>query len=189
MRLSLESFRLNLEKELLGACFFDRDAFKDISAKLSKKDFKYKHHKIIFETFEYLNLLNAPINVTNVKIVLMDKNKLEEVGGVEYLLQLSESVKNTNNLDIEIDLFKRLSIKDECKEPIEQKTWEEEFRRDGMFKPRPIYKPRFDCMLFNGNCYKCLHCNYYCTTYEGNVIYVCSLYNRLLEESRAEERK
>lgn len=128
------TFRLNVERKLLGACFFDKDAFKEINAKLSQKDFKYKHHKIIFETFKYLDSLNAPIDVTNVTTVLMDNNKFKEVGGVDYLLYLNEYVKNTNNLDLDIESLKRFYTKDEYKETkehIEQRTWEE-FRKSGM---------------------------------------------------------
>lgn len=98
--------RLQAERILLGECLIDGKACKEIISELSSNDFKYKPHKIIFETFELLNREFMNIDLTTVTTVLLNRHKLEDVRGIEYLLQLAENVPTTCNTRHYIDYLK-----------------------------------------------------------------------------------
>ncbi|WP_296879836.1 replicative DNA helicase [Thomasclavelia sp.] len=80
------------ERSLLGAMLISKDKCIDILNKASEDDFYEDRHRLIFSAMASLNDTGMAIDVTTVTSYLLDHGQLEKSGGVDYLLQLSESV-------------------------------------------------------------------------------------------------
>ncbi|MFQ6792699.1 MAG: replicative DNA helicase [Thomasclavelia sp.] len=80
------------ERSLLGAMLISKDKCIDILNKASEEDFYEDRHRLIFSAMASLNDTGMAIDVTTVTSYLLDHGQLEKSGGVDYLLQLSESV-------------------------------------------------------------------------------------------------
>lgn len=86
---------LDAERSLLGSMIISKDACIEIMSLATKDDFYLDSHRILFEAMQSIDSQGNPIDVTTLTSYLMDKKLLDKVGGVEYLLQLSESVPTT----------------------------------------------------------------------------------------------
>ena len=83
------------ERSLLGSMLISSDICQSILSLASKDDFYLDSHRILFEAMQTIYNENRPVDVTTVTSYLMDKKLLDKIGGVEYLLELSESVPTT----------------------------------------------------------------------------------------------
>lgn len=83
------------ERSLLGAMLIDKDACNEVINMATENDFYNDSHRLIFEGMKFLHDSNMPVDVTTMTTYLMDKKILDKVGGVEYLMRLSESVPTT----------------------------------------------------------------------------------------------
>ncbi len=83
---------IEAERSLLGSMLISGPTCQTILSSASKDDFYLDSHRILFEAMQSINNQRNPVDVTTLTSYLMDKNLLDKVGGVEYLLQLSESV-------------------------------------------------------------------------------------------------
>lgn len=83
------------ERSLLGSMLISSDICQNILSLASKDDFYLDSHRIIFEAMQNIYNENKPVDVTTVTSYLIDKKLLDKTGGVEYLLELSESVPTT----------------------------------------------------------------------------------------------
>lgn len=83
---------IEAERSLLGAMLISRDICIDILNKTIADDFYETNHQAIFKAMVAINEDGIPIDVTTVTSYLMDHSQLDKIGGVDYLLRLSESV-------------------------------------------------------------------------------------------------
>ena len=86
---------IEAERSLLGSMLISKDACVEIMSLATVDDFYLDSHRILFEAMLSVSHQNNPVDVTTLTSYLIDKKLLDKIGGVEYLLQLSESVPTT----------------------------------------------------------------------------------------------
>ncbi len=88
---------LEAEQAIIGSMLTDKDAVISTIEVLKPNDFYREDNKTIYESM--LNLYNRaePIDVITVKAELESMGKLEQIGGLEYLVSLPEKVPTTAN--------------------------------------------------------------------------------------------
>lgn len=83
---------IEAERSLLGSMLISKDKCIDILNKTVEDDFYDDSHQAIFKAMAAINEEGTPVDVTTVTSYLMDHSQLDKIGGVDYLLRLSESV-------------------------------------------------------------------------------------------------
>lgn len=88
---------IDAEIAVLGSVLLKHDIMDEISPILKHTDFTSIKHELIWKAMTYLYQKNQPIDIVTVSSVLNQYNRIEEIGGVEYLSKLAESVPTTRN--------------------------------------------------------------------------------------------
>ncbi len=88
-----------LEEVVLGALMIDRDAMSDVINILSADSFYLSAHQAIFEAMRMLYENSHPVDILSVKNQLSKNDKLEEIGGVVYLTDLTNKVGSAANIE------------------------------------------------------------------------------------------
>jgi len=83
---------LEAEASLLGCLMIDKDAIFKIADTLQPGDFYKDSHGIIYETMRELYARHEPIDILTLTSKLEEKNKLAEVGGRTYIIELGNTV-------------------------------------------------------------------------------------------------
>lgn len=87
------------EQAVLGAMLLDRDAVTVAVEKLQPSDFYRDVHRIIFKAMLHLRHENSEIDVITLTNELQRMKKLDEVGGVSYVLSLPNMVATAANIE------------------------------------------------------------------------------------------
>lgn len=87
----------DLEAQILGAILIDNDVLNEILQFLNYRHFYKKSHSIIFQAIIQLNGKNEPIDAATLKEELQRMNKLNDAGGVEYIIDLTSNVSSSAN--------------------------------------------------------------------------------------------
>lgn len=103
-------FNNEAEQSVLGSVFLDNRIMTQIADKLESDDFYQMRHKILYAVFLDLHRENQPIDITTVTAALKNKNQYLEVGGLEYLLEVSEIVPTTAHINAYVDIVREKSI-------------------------------------------------------------------------------
>ncbi len=98
------------EQSILGSVFYDESTIKLLNDKLLTKDFYYLRHQLIFDAMIELFREGSPIDSTTVINLLDNKGKLNDCGGSQYIIDLTDSVPSTTNLLAYIDIVKDKSV-------------------------------------------------------------------------------
>lgn len=88
-----------LEEIVLGAIMIDKDGFPSIIDILRKESFYLDKHQIIFDTMSELFGRSMPIDLMTVREALKKSNKLDDIGGISYLIDLSNKVGSAANIE------------------------------------------------------------------------------------------
>ena len=90
---------IEAEQAVIGSMLTDQDAVSSAIETLKPEDFYREDNKIIYEAI--LNIYNRaePIDIITLKAELSSMNKLEAVGGLEYIAVLPDKVPTTANVD------------------------------------------------------------------------------------------
>ncbi len=88
-----------LEEAVLGAILVDRDGLPSVIELLKKESFYKDTHALIYETMLELFEKSQPIDLLTVHEALKKKKALEEIGGVNYLLDLTNKVASAANIE------------------------------------------------------------------------------------------
>jgi len=80
------------ERSVLGSLLLDKNAMTKIADILEPEDFYHDHHRFIFEACRDCFLKSEPIDLVTIATKLQAKNKLEVVGGPEFLAELQNEV-------------------------------------------------------------------------------------------------
>ena len=83
------------ERSILGAMLLSKEVCYEVIGSLMPEDFYLDRHRMIYDTMIDIHKKNMPIDITTLTAHLKDKQILDKAGGVEYLLELSESVPTT----------------------------------------------------------------------------------------------
>lgn len=83
------------EQAALGCLLVRGSLIKE--SKLSVQQFGDERHEIIFKAMKTVETKQVPIDLVQVVTALQEKNRLDDVGGIQYLMQLSSSVASTEN--------------------------------------------------------------------------------------------
>lgn len=98
------------EQSVLGAAFLSKYALQKISDEMSRDSFYIDAHVKVFDCMQELKDSNIPIDITTVSARLKDKKQLDSIGGVEYLLEIVNSVPTAANVDYYINLVNQKAL-------------------------------------------------------------------------------
>ena len=88
---------LEAEMATLGSMMLSERAAEEVQAILTEEDFYQPAHAEIFRAIRQLLLSAKAIDLVTIKDELIARGVLQEVGGVEYLIQIAESVPTAKN--------------------------------------------------------------------------------------------
>ena len=90
---------LDLEEVVLGASMLDKEAFSIIVEKLRPETFYLQAHQEIFEVMMDLFTNSRPIDILTVHEELKKNGKLDAIGGVNYLMSMTNRVGSAANIE------------------------------------------------------------------------------------------
>lgn len=117
---------LDLEEAVLGAAMLDKGAFSVIVEKLRVESFYLPAHQEIFGIMKELFAHSKPIDILTVHEELRKVGKLEEVGGVNYLMELTNKVASAANIEYHAQIILQKYIQRELIE-VSTKTIKEAY--------------------------------------------------------------
>ena len=88
-----------LEEAVLGALMLEKDAFSVVSELLKPECFYERGHQLIFMAVRDLYVKQEPVDMITVTEQLKRMGKLEDVGGMSYIAQLTDKVVSTAHLE------------------------------------------------------------------------------------------
>ncbi|WDU52944.1 replicative DNA helicase [Taylorella equigenitalis] len=98
------------EQSLLGALLLSNDTFDLVSTIVTEDDFYFSNHKIIWEHIRKLRSLDRSVDVITVYTALKNSGKDEEVGGLEYIQNLSFNTPSSSNAVRYAEIVREKSI-------------------------------------------------------------------------------
>lgn len=87
------------EQAVIGSMFLEKNALQRACEVLTQEAFYFHNNAKIFGTIKDMAEKKVPIDLTTVTTELKNKNILNEVGGVEYLTEILDSVATSANID------------------------------------------------------------------------------------------
>lgn len=102
---------LDAEQSVLGAMFLSKYALQKAVETLNKDLFYLEANGKIFEVMSLLAEQNIPIDATTVTSELENKNILSQVGGVEYITDIINTVPSAVNIDEYIKIVEEKAIR------------------------------------------------------------------------------
>lgn len=89
---------IEAEKAVLGSIFLSTDGLVDAMEYLNPDDFYKRAHQLIFKAMLDLNEDDQGIDAVTVTDLLKQRDQLEDVGGVPYIIDLTNAVPTAANL-------------------------------------------------------------------------------------------
>ncbi len=102
---------VDAEIALLGCIIIDESAFVHVVDMVELDDFYDPHNKAIFKAMSTIYANGQNIDITTLLSYLEKENLLEQVGGYEYLANLSNIGYSTSNIDTYIELITDASLR------------------------------------------------------------------------------
>ncbi len=101
---------MEAEKSVLGCIMLDKDAIIKVADILEPDDFYHDHHKFIYESALELFQKSEPIDLVTIATKLQSQDKLELIGGPEYLAELQNFVPVSTHIFQYASIVKQRSI-------------------------------------------------------------------------------
>lgn len=121
------------ETSVLGSVLLDDSVMDDIVSMLEPRDFSVHAHELIWKGMQYLYQHHKPIDAVTLSDMLMRYKRIEEVGGVEYLTKLADSVPTTANAKHYAEIVRSRAIRRrgaDVAKKIEELSLEGDFEND-----------------------------------------------------------
>jgi replicative DNA helicase len=90
---------LEAERAVLGGVLLDNGALGAVGAVLAASDFYHPSHAVIFEAILALSSRSEPIDVVTLTTELRARERLNTVGGVQYLGELTDTVPTIAHIE------------------------------------------------------------------------------------------
>ena len=95
---------IEAEKCLLGSMFWSRESLQKGCEEVFGDMFYLESHRKIFDAIQNLYLSDTPVDITSLTTYLINIEKINEVGGVEYLNEVVNSVATGASIEYYVDL-------------------------------------------------------------------------------------
>ena len=95
---------IEAEQNLLGSMFWSYDSLQKGCEEVDSVIFYLDSHAKIFDAIKTLYINNTPVDISSIITYLINVNKLNEIGGVEYLNEVVNSVATGANIEYYISL-------------------------------------------------------------------------------------
>jgi len=105
-----EPHNLEAEQSVLGAAFISKSALQKVCEDLMPESFYIDSHSKIFETLKELYSQGIAVDITTVTDKLKSKKLLKQVGDVDYILEIVNSVPTASNVDYYINIVNEKAI-------------------------------------------------------------------------------
>ena len=103
-------FNLEAEQAVLGSALTDGESVGEAAQVIRPSDFYFSANKFVYEALMDLFNSNKAIDFVTVTEQLKVNNKLEAVGGIDYLKKLISSVPTTQHVKYYSDIIKEKSV-------------------------------------------------------------------------------
>lgn len=103
-------YNLEAEQSVLACILLDQIVQSDIISQLSEDDFLVASHKIIFTNMKEVYASNKPVDLVTLSDILQKNGKLEAVGGIAYLSEITKLIPSSANFDQYVSIVKRDSV-------------------------------------------------------------------------------
>lgn len=90
---------IEAEQAVLGACIISHDAIDKADEVLIGNEFSIQSHQTIFQVIRTMREDHEPVDLLTLTIRLEKEKKIEAIGGVGYLSELSSSVPTIENIE------------------------------------------------------------------------------------------
>ncbi len=102
----------DIEEIVLGIMLMDGKGCLGALTELTEDDFYINNvnHRAVFRAIKQLSLLNNPIDIHTVSDYLTKARILDSIGGVDYLIKLTDKVTGFSNLDYYTSLLKDYTL-------------------------------------------------------------------------------
>ncbi len=98
------------EKAVLGSAFLSKEALYSVLSLLEEKDFYEGKHQILYRVLVSLQKKNVAVDVLTVTEELINIKELDNIGGVKYLQECSDSMVALSSLEFYINIVKDQSV-------------------------------------------------------------------------------
>ena len=95
---------LEAEQSVLGAAFISKSALQKVCEDLTAEAFFTDANSKIFEVLKELYSQGIAVDITTVTDKLKTKKLLKQIGDVDYLLEIVNSVPTASNVDYYINI-------------------------------------------------------------------------------------
>jgi len=94
------------EQTVLASALLDHVAVEKILNLLSNDDFYFEANKEIFDSIKSVHMKNFPVDALTVSEELKIREKIDYVGGFEYLIKLTENIITSKNVEAYCNIIK-----------------------------------------------------------------------------------
>lgn len=101
---------INAEQSVLGSMFLTKKALEKGMEVLTDELFYLDSHKKIFTAMKEVNSKGFSVDLTTVVDELNNRNWINQIGGVEYLAEIIESVPSASNIDEYIQIIEQKAV-------------------------------------------------------------------------------
>jgi len=103
-------YALQAEQSVLGGLLLDNQSWDRVADRLIDSDFYRYEHRLIFRAIADLADTHQPFDVVTLSEVLARDGKLEEAGGLAYLVQLAKETPSAANIATYADIIRDRSV-------------------------------------------------------------------------------
>ena len=100
---------IEAEQSVLGAMLVDKEAISKVSEILVAEDFYREAHKVIYTLMLELFNKGEAVDYITLTDILTVNQKLEDVGGLAYIMSLSKAVPTVANVKYHAEIVKEKS--------------------------------------------------------------------------------
>ena len=111
MQLKVPPHSLEAEQTVLGSILINNESINQILDIIGPDDFYKEAHSAIYGAMIELYNQDEPIDLITISQYLASKNKLDSIGGSEYLTSLVESISTSAGIVHHAKIIKDLSIR------------------------------------------------------------------------------
>lgn len=101
---------IEAEQSILGGLMLDNSAWEKVVERVSEKDFYRFDHRIIYRGMQSLAAKNQPLDVITLSETLAEMGKLDDAGGLAFLIELAKNTPSAANVAAYADIVYERSI-------------------------------------------------------------------------------